>query len=51
MNFLNNTSYNGKLTTKLAPCRKSIKDTYVLVKHVGKTKPTEMQFTDKTKQM
>lgn len=51
MNFQNNTSYSGKFATELASCKKSIRDTYVLVRQIGKTKPTEMQFTDKTKQM
>lgn len=51
MNFQNSTSYSGNLTIELAFCRKSIRDTWILIKHVGKTKVTEMQFTDKTKRM
>lgn len=51
MNFQNSRSYSGKLIIELASYRKSIRDTYILVKRVGKTKPTEMQITDKTKQM
>lgn len=51
MNFQNSISYSGKLIIELASYRKSIRDTYILVKCVGKTKPTEMQITDKTKKM
>lgn len=47
---LQNRSSSGKLSTELASCRKSIRNTCVLVKHVGKTKPTAMQFTGKIKQ-
>lgn len=42
MNFQNSTSYSGNLTIELTFCKKSIRDTCVLIKHVGKTKATEM---------
>lgn len=49
MNFQNSGHLSGKLTTELPSWKEPIKDTCVLVKHVGKTEPAEMQFTYKTK--
>lgn len=49
MNIQNSGRLSGKLTIELPSCRKPIKDTCVLVKHVGKTEPAEMQFTNMTK--
>lgn len=51
MSFQNSRSHSGKLTTELASYRKSFRNTCVLVKRVGKTKPTDPQFTCKTKQV
>lgn len=50
MNFQNSRSHSGKLTIELASYRKSFRNNCVLVKHVGKTKPTDPKFTCKTKQ-
>lgn len=50
MNFQNR-SRSGQLTIELPSCRESIRNTCVLVKHAGKTKPSERQFTCKTKQV
>ena len=51
MNFEDNRIHSGKLTIELAFYRKSFRNPCVLVKHIGKTKPTDLQFTCKTKQV
>lgn len=51
MNFQKHRSHCGSLQESLSPGGERHENTCVLVKHGGKTKPTETQLTGKTQQV